>query len=192
MHCESNTTRIHLVRHGETAYNAEKRLQGHTDIPLNDAGKVQAKEAQKKWLEREFTAAYSSDLARAKETLQILLQGQNIAPEEDVRLREQSFGKYEGEVIENVRNLLSKDDPEIEPSQNLIFRMISALEEIAKKHTGGDVLIVSHGGSIRAVLFHLLGLAPETLRTENLGHATFTYTPEGTWTLETMDGIHKR
>ncbi|MCE5293045.1 MAG: histidine phosphatase family protein [Chlamydiales bacterium] len=188
---EATSTCVYLVRHGETEYNQQKRIQGHKDIPLNSIGRMQAQEAKVRWQGIPLVAGYCSDLIRARETLQLLVEGRELPLNEDVRLREQGFGKYEGFLIEDFQQQASPSDVEIEGQHLLLARMLSALEEIAQKHNGEHVLVVSHGGAMRMVLAHILGERYDAFRTENLAHLYLNY-DAGKWSVIEMTGIYRK
>lgn len=84
------------MRHGKTDWNAKHKLQGRTDIPLNDEGREMAEKAREEYKDIHFDVCYCSPLIRAKETAEIVLQGRNIPLITDERLQEMSFGVYEG------------------------------------------------------------------------------------------------
>lgn len=90
---------LYIMRHGKTDWNACHKLQGRTDIPLNDEGRMMAAEAGKKYADIHFDICYSSPLVRAKETAEIFMQGRDVPVYTDDRLIEMGFGIYEG--IEN-------------------------------------------------------------------------------------------
>lgn len=90
---------LYIMRHGKTDWNACHKLQGRTDIPLNDKGRMMAAEAGEKYADIHFDECYSSPLARAKETAEIFLKGRGVPVYTDDRLVEMGFGIYEG--IEN-------------------------------------------------------------------------------------------
>ena len=87
---------LYIVRHGRTDWNDQKRLQGQTDIPLNDTGRAMAKEAGERYADIPFDICFSSPLCRAKETAELLLQGRDVPIRFDDRLKEMAFGEYEG------------------------------------------------------------------------------------------------
>ena len=90
---------LYIMRHGRTDWNVRHKLQGRTDIPLNDEGRMMAAEAGEKYADIHFDECYSSPLARAKETAEIFLKGRGVPVYTDDRLVEMGFGIYEG--IEN-------------------------------------------------------------------------------------------
>lgn len=187
---DQTPTRIYLVRHGETDYNKQKRLQGHTDIPLNHAGRAQAEDAKARWHGVPLAAGYSSDLMRARETLELLVAERDLPLQEDARLREQGYGKYEGLLYSEFQEQATPDDEEIEGTHLLLARHFSALEEIAKNHPASDVIVVSHGGAIRSILSHILDDKETVWRTENLCHLLLHY-DSGTWSVVDMHGISR-
>lgn len=87
---------LYIIRHGQTDWNLQQKLQGRTDIPLNDTGRALAKKAMQEYADIHFDICFCSPLLRAKETAEILLAGRNIPIIEDDRLKEMSFGIYEG------------------------------------------------------------------------------------------------
>lgn len=153
-------TELLLVRHGETDWNFVGRWQGNSDTPLNDAGREQAR-ALADTLER-VDAIYSSDLARARETAEILAERLGLPVHLDVRLRERGFGSWEGltsaEIEErfpdSYRRWRAGHGPgtdDAEPFDAFADRIRSLVEEVLREHPDETVLIVAHGGSIRVV-----------------------------------------
>ena len=157
-------TRLCLVRHGETAWNAERRLQGHTDIPLNAHGIAQAQATAASLAGERFDAAYSSDLARARQTAEAIAGRCLLTPAFDERLRERHYGAFQSLTYDEARARFPDDyhrfetrDPDFalsEGGESLIEfaeRVRSTLEAIAGRHRGGSVLIVTHGGVLDIV-----------------------------------------
>ena len=148
-------TELLLVRHGETDWNAEGRLQGHTDRPLNEYGRRQARGLADELADEELDAIYSSDLARARETAEIVGERLGLPVVLDPDLREKSWGSWEG--------LTPAERQEIElvgeSTEEHAARTLRALRRIAERHPGGRVLVVTHGGSLRRVQVEALGLA---------------------------------
>ena len=157
-------TRLCLVRHGETAWNAERRLQGHTDIPLNAHGIAQAQATAASLAGERFDAAYSSDLARARQTAEAIAGRCLLTPAFDERLRERHYGAFQSLTYDEARERFPDDyhrfetrDPGFtlsEGGESLIEfaeRVRSTLEAIAGRHRGGSVLIVTHGGVLDIV-----------------------------------------
>lgn len=152
-------TRICLVRHGETAWNAERRLQGHIDIPLNDIGLAQARATAASLTNQSFEAAYASDLLRARQTADAIAARCTLQPAIDARLRERHYGVFQALTYDEARARFPEDyqhfesrDPEFvfpgggESLRQFAARIHEALHDIATRHQGGTVLVVTHGG----------------------------------------------
>ncbi len=151
-------TTLHVVRHGETDWNRERRVQGHTDVPLNDEGRRQSLALAKELSATHLDAAYSSDLSRARETARLVIGAGATALVEDPDLREKHFGTWEGLTDDAIRArypqavIGSWGDGETVDAMD--SRVIEAVERIARSHDGGSVLLVTHGGPIRALYRH--------------------------------------
>jgi probable phosphoglycerate mutase len=148
-------TTLLLVRHGETDWNAEGRLQGHTDRSLNDFGRRQARDLAEELAGEPLDAVYSSDLARARETAEIVGARLGLAVVLDHDLREKDWGSWEG-LTPAERALV---DLVGESTERHRERTLAALRRIAKRHPDGRVLVVTHGGSVRRVQAAALGMA---------------------------------
>jgi broad specificity phosphatase PhoE len=153
-------TTLILVRHGETDWNAQHRWQGHSDTPLNDAGRLQAGRLASE-LEH-LDAVYSSDLARARETAEIIAGSLGLEIRLDPRLRERSFGAWEGLTTEEIefsfpdergrwRAGVGAGAPDAEPFEAFAARVSSFVQEVGRRHVDEQVLVVAHGGTIRVV-----------------------------------------
>ena len=157
-----SNTHICFIRHGETTWNAERRVQGHIDIPLNTAGMGQAKRlatalAQTK---HSFDAIYSSDLERALHTANVVANALSLAVHTTPQLRERNVGQLQGLLLSEAPVLL----PEIwqshiareldhdlgggESIRTFHQRMQEVLELLLRQHRGQSILAVSHGGSL--------------------------------------------
>ena len=149
-------TTLLLVRHGETDWNADGRLQGHTDRPLSDYGRRQARKLAAELCGEEIEAIYSSDLARARETAEIVGEQLGLPIELDPELREKDWGNWEGlTAVERDRVEFAGESTEAHQQ-----RMLRALRRIAERHSGdGRVLVVTHGGSVRRVQAAAMGMA---------------------------------
>jgi len=166
-----NYCTLYIVRHGETEWNVQGRLQGHHDIPLNKTGQKQAEELGKILDKVKFAKSFSSDLLRAKETAEIILLKKKIAVETTKLLRERFFGKFEGrlwredkeyqKLLKDFENLskeekkVRKPYPDMESDEDLMNRLIPFLREVAVAYPGKNVLIATHGGVVRIFLNHL-------------------------------------
>lgn len=150
---------LYVIRHGKTDWNAKHKLQGRTDIPLNDEGREMAMAANKEYSDINFDVCYCSPLTRAKETAKLLLAGRDVPIIYDERLCEMSFGIYEGiensfETPEHPANIIWFHPEEYttafegaESFDDLFERTGAFLKEIAYPlvEQGKDVLIVGHG-----------------------------------------------
>jgi broad specificity phosphatase PhoE len=167
-------TTILLARHGESDWNRSRRWQGHADRPLTDLGRRQARELAERLASTELDAVYSSDLQRARETAEIVASGRGLAVNELPALREVDVGSWSGltrtEAAERFPDAYKRweeggegwDDGET--YEQLGDRIIGAVRRIAADHPGERVLVVTHGGSIRAVHADALGLDIHTYR----------------------------
>jgi alpha-ribazole phosphatase/probable phosphoglycerate mutase len=164
-----------LVRHGETEWNAVGRMQGQTDIPLSDVGRAQASRTGQRLASVSFGAAYASDLSRASETAAILLDEGRPVVTHDEDLREVHYGAAEGRTWADLRSVDAElyryiggltQDVDYAPAggesvRQLFDRQLRFVGRTAQMQTSGDVLVVAHGGSLRALAITLIGLEPE-------------------------------
>lgn len=167
----------YLVRHGETEWNAQERIQGQTDIPLSNVGRGQAARTAERLAGHGFGAVYASDLDRAQETAQIIVSRlPEPGPEVRLRpsLREIAYGVLEGERWEEVRAFTGElrdstgtyHDLDMKPEEGESFRELldrlgGFARELEASHPDEDALVVSHGGALRALAVGLLGLPPD-------------------------------
>jgi broad specificity phosphatase PhoE len=149
-------TTLLLVRHGETDWNADGRLQGQTDRPLSDFGRRQAQQLAEELRGEELEAVYSSDLARARETAEIVGERLGLPVVFDPDLREKDWGTWEGlTTVERDRVEFVGESTEAHQE-----RTLRALRRISERHPGAErVLVVTHGGSMRRVQTAALGMA---------------------------------
>lgn len=152
-------TRICLVRHGETDWNAERRLQGHIDVPLNATGAAQARATAANLTEHEFSAVYTSDLRRARQTAAEAARALALEPRPEPRLRERHYGHFQGLTYaeaqtrypEGYRRFHERDPSyafgeDGESLEEFAARIRAALETLAARHPGEQILVVTHGG----------------------------------------------
>ncbi len=180
----NNYCTIYFVRHGLTDWNKKGLVQGHTDIPLNSEGEAQANGLALELKDIEFDKAFSSDLLRAKRTAEIITLEHQLKIETAEVLREREFGVIEGksnERVKEIQRIISsleeskrfsyKHHPSIESDEELISRLLPFLREIAVSYAGKSVLVVSHGGPIRAMLIHLgIGTYEDEIKIANLAY----------------------
>jgi len=148
-------TELYLVRHGETDWNAARRIQGRTDIPLNDEGRAQARRAAELLARRRWDAVYSSPLSRAHETAEIIAGHLGLDGVTDVDdLVERDYGDAEGMSFEQIEALYPEGvrAPGQETRAAVAARVVPALLALAERHPGERLVVVSHGGAIRSVL----------------------------------------
>jgi broad specificity phosphatase PhoE len=144
-----------LVRHGETDWNASGRLQGHTDRPLNDYGRRQARELADRLGDDGIAAIYASDLSRAKETAEIVGARLGLPVVIDADLRERNWGSWEG-LTPSERDAVAFEG---ETPREHRDRLMRAVRRIAERHPAQRVLVVTHGGSMRRVQAAVTGIA---------------------------------
>jgi probable phosphoglycerate mutase len=172
-------TTILLARHGETDWNSEGRWQGHADQPLNDAGREQARELAESLAGRAIDVVYSSDLVRAHETALIVGDRLGLPVEIDAGLREVDVGDWAGRLVTEIEAADPKGFARWregrkgwnggESYEEMGERVVAAVLRLAARHEGQTVLIVSHGGSIRACRATAAGLDYAASRVAAIG-----------------------
>jgi broad specificity phosphatase PhoE len=194
-----------LLRHGETDWNAERRIQGVSDQPLNAVGIAKAKALIPPLEGRPIAAVYSSALSRARETAEILAKGLGGLPvREDGRLAELDQGDLEGMVISEIQERHNgfwkvwRDRPGDarvpggESLPELQARAWAAVEEIRDRHPEEMVVAVSHNLTITTLLCRVLGLDLNAMRRIRQHNATINlieYDPARDWTIVTMNAL---
>lgn len=165
-------TRILLARHGETEWNRLGRWQGHADPPLNDTGRRQAATLAEQLAADSISAVYSSDLRRASETAAIVAERLGLAVIERRALREIDVGSWSGLTRDEVRArypegftrwLAGEIGHDGETREELTRRVVAEVGSIAAEHPDEQVLVVTHGGAIRALRRHAAGDPGESL-----------------------------
>jgi len=189
-------TRICLVRHGETEWNAEGRVQGQTDIPLSATGLAQAKAAAAALARHDFSAIYSSDLMRVTQTAEPTVRRMALPLQLDVGLRERHFGIFERMLYTEVRERhpehyarFRDKDPafDFETGESLTTfseRAVAAVRRIVERHPGEQALVFTHGGVLEMVYRHVkvLGLSSERdFGTPNAGLNWIEISSTGAW-----------
>ena len=156
-----------LWRHGQTIWNAERRFQGQTDIPLDDTGEAQAEYAARRLATLRPDAIFSSDLTRAAGTAAPLARLTGLAVTLDKDLRERSGGSWEGltdrEIAERYpAERASWNPPDGEPTTAVADRVAAALRRVADTVAdGGLAVVVSHGAALRLGMARILGLTED-------------------------------
>lgn len=164
----NNLATFYIVRHGNTLWNKQNLIQGHSDSPLTEEGISQAKELAKELKKIKFDLIFSSDLLRAKRTAEIIALENKLAIQTNKLLRERYYGQFEGKprkefdkwdeimdklTIEEQYRFKSADD--VESDEEMMTRFLSLLRETAIANPRKRILIVTHGGVMRALLIKL-------------------------------------
>lgn len=159
---------IYMVRHGETLWNNTMRFQGASDIALSDTGIAQAEKLAESFTNKNFIAIYSSDLQRAFKTADIVAKRKGLEVIKEPLIKEMSFGEWEGlngkqinEKWPGSLDVFFEDPKNFDPPGGESFfqmqkRVCGAFYNICARHIENDILIVSHGGTIRAILADIL------------------------------------
>jgi probable phosphoglycerate mutase len=157
------STTLLLIRHAETAWNAEHRIQGQLDIPLSPLGIAQSARLAECLSDEPIDAVYSSELSRAWLTAAPLAERHGLQVSAEPRLRERSFGYFEGLTLDEIAQRHPEDfarwrarDPAWqmdggESGQQLIDRVLDAIADIAARHSGRTAVLISHGGVLDVV-----------------------------------------
>ena len=197
------STEFIVVRHGETIWNTQKRLQGHQDSPLTPLGLQQADAVAERLTTEKFDALYSSDLPRAIRTAETIAKriAHTILP--DPRLRERNYGLFEGLTTVEIAERFPKDyqrflarerDYQIPSGESLADkyrRVIACIEDLASRHPEQRVIIVTHGGVLSDLLRWALDIPmdrPLHFKLYNASLNTF-FSEDGRWLLGTWGEI---
>lgn len=198
-------TRVIAVRHGETAWNLDTRIQGQLDIELNDTGLWQARCVARALEEESIAAIYASDLARAWQTADAIARPRGLTITTDAGLRERAFGTFEGRTFADIdarspeqARLWRTRDPEFAPEGGeslLTFRerITSTAHRIAALHPGGLVVMVAHGGVMDVLYRDATGQGLQAPRTWELSNAAINrllWTPQGFTLVGWADTAH--
>jgi len=155
---EQHSTRLIVVRHGETAWNVDTRMQGHVDIELNEHGRWQAEQLALALADEGVQAVYSSDLSRARDTAAAFTERAGLALQVEPGLRERAFGEFEGLTYPEIAQRWPEQarrwrerDPSYGPAggetlQQFYTRCVAVGESLAARHRGQLILLVAHGG----------------------------------------------
>ena len=165
-------TSLIFVRHGETEWNQNGRWQGHTDVPLSDVGREQARRLARR-LQKEgaiLDQIYASDLGRALETAQIVAEAYGLPVHPLFELREMNLGSWSGLTSDQIRERFPEDwarhrsredfrrGEHGETLGEMRTRMLQTVERLAAEHPGQRLLVVTHGGPIRVLADHIAQL----------------------------------
>ncbi len=187
-------TRVIAIRHGETAWNVDTRIQGSLDIALNERGRQQALQVARALSHEPIAAIYSSDLWRAHDTAVAIGNAVGLEPVPTEGLRERMFGIFEGKTFAEIEELWPdlaarwrRREPDFCPEggeslTTFKYRIEQCVSRLAAKHSGQQIVVVGHGG-VNDVLYRAaMRLALDAPRTWSLGNAEINrllWSPEG-------------
>jgi probable phosphoglycerate mutase len=189
-----NATRIIAIRHGETDWNVDTRIQGHLDIGLNETGRLQARRVAQALANEPIKAIYSSDLLRAWDTARAISEATGGALQAHTGLRERHFGVLQGRTFGEIEltdpeqsRLWRKRDPDWAPEggESLVQvseRIARAAFELGQRHIGEQIVLVAHGGIMDALYRAATGQTVQAPRSWKLGNAAINrllWTPAG-------------
>ena len=198
-----SATTLVLVRHGETAWNAAGRIQGHTDVALNGLGVAQAEALGRRLAREGFDAVYSSDLVRAFHTARPAVPDPDRTIIKDRRLRERHLGVLQGLTGEEAmagqpaawKAFKSRDsDLELAGGESLgefSRRIVDFIEDVLDRHAGSRILLVTHGGVLDAAYRHATGMPLSALRTFPIYNASVNVITHdsGRWKIEAWGDV---
>lgn len=176
---------LYLIRHGQTAWNQERRVMGKQPIGLNETGKLQVQQLANSLRDLEIDELYVSPLQRTLETADILLQTRNITARINDSLREIEYGVWVGKTFDELRNVDHYVDPYANPDQPVcelgesLFqvrdRAVEFIENLRHQKDKGRLMLVSHADWIKTVVLHYLELPLTQIRKLRIDNASMTY-----------------
>jgi len=196
-------TQVIIVRHGETLWNIKGIRQGHLDSPLTESGIAQASALGERLKRERFSALYSSDLGRAVQTARMIAESTGHEIVTDARLRERHLGIFQGLSADEMKqkhpeeyrlNRSLSPDYVISGGESImqqVARNIACLNEVAEKHPGETIVLVTHGGVLSGLFRHTFSIpfgAPRRFEFVNAGLNTFVY-QGGDWFLQTWGDV---
>lgn len=196
-------TQVIIVRHGQTQWNIKGVRQGHLDSPLTEKGLAQAGALGERLAREKFTVLYSSDLGRAVQTAQLICEATGHTIVTDARLRERHLGIFQGLNAEEIKERYPEEYrlhrtrspdyviPGGESMHQQVERNVACLREIAEKHAGEIIAVVTHGGVLSGLFRHIFAIpfqAPRRFEFVNASLNLFTY-EEGHWILQTWGDV---
>ncbi|MBK8073149.1 MAG: histidine phosphatase family protein [Ramlibacter sp.] len=180
----AEAVRVLAIRHGETAWNVDTRIQGQLDIPLNDNGRWQAQRLARALASRDpIDTVYTSDLLRAWDTARAVSDAAGVALVLDEGLRERGFGVFEGQTFAEIEARWPQEsqrwrqrDPHWAPEggeslSQMRERVLATLARLAAAHRGEQIVLVAHGGVMDMLYREATGLGLQAPRTWQLGNA---------------------
>jgi probable phosphoglycerate mutase len=198
-----STTEFIVLRHGETAWNAEGRIQGHLDSPLNEEGLAQALLVGDRLARESFSQLYSSDLGRALQTAQPIADHSGRPVLADARLRERNLGVFQGHTgaqcerrwPKHYARFRSRDPDQVIPAgesaRQLYERVKDVFTTLAREHMGERLVLVTHGGVLDALYRFVLGIALEQPREFPIYNASLNvvHLDDARWSIERWGDI---
>ena len=190
----AQATRILAIRHGETLWNVDSRIQGHLDIGLNDTGRWQAERLGLALKDEPIAAIYASDLSRAHDTALAVSRHTGVPVQAEPGLRERSFGEFEGRTFAEIETELPAQaqrwrqrDPTFTPAggESLLMleaRVLSVAARLASQHPGEQIALFAHGGVMDILYRAATRLDLQAPRTWALGNTAVNrllWSPEG-------------
>ena len=195
--CGLSVQRIFIVRHGETAYNRARRFQGFLPIPLNETGRDQAQRLGSYLQQTQIDCVYTSDLTRCTETAELVCGDRSIDIIHDERLREHNLGQFQGLTRDQIADLYplefmrwrSNDAYVVPGGESRVMlrkRVITAWQDIISTCSGEQIMLVSHGGSIRQLLTAVFG--DEVLASTRITNTSLTIIArtDDSWAMEKL------
>ncbi len=187
-------TRVIAIRHGETAWNVDTRIQGQLDVPLNERGREQARRLGEAMRHETVDAIYTSDLSRAHQTANAVAQRAGLAVIPESGLRERGFGIFEGSTFKEIEERWPeqsqrwrKRDPDFGPEggetlAGFYERAVGVATSLSARHAGQTIVLVAHGGVMDCLYRAASRISLQAPRTWHLGNASINrllYTPRG-------------
>jgi len=198
-------TRIIAIRHGETAWNVDTRIQGQLDITLNMTGLMQAGRVAQALADEDIDAIYASDLLRAWQTANAIAHATDSPLSANTGLRERGFGLFEGKTFAEIETLWPEESqrwrkrepdwapPGGESLADMRHRVQHTVSSLAQLHLGGQIVLVAHGGVMDMLYRLATGQELQAPRTWHLGNAAINrllWTPEGFTLVGWADTTH--
>jgi probable phosphoglycerate mutase len=190
----ADITHVIAIRHGETAWNVETRIQGQLDVPLNERGRDQARRLSQALSSEKLDAVYASDLSRARETARAVAHRAGVPVIHEQGLRERGFGLFEGFTFQEIERRWPEQsrrwrrrDPEYGPEggetlAGFYQRAVAAATALATAHRGQTIALVAHGGVMDCLYRAASRIALNAPRTWHLGNASINrllHSPQG-------------
>jgi probable phosphoglycerate mutase len=196
-------TQVIIIRHGETEWNIANIRQGHLDSPLTEQGIAQARALARRLSREHFRLIYSSDLGRAMQTAEIIAAATGHDIVSDPRLRERHLGIFQGLSSDEIKERYPQEYslhrslgpdyviPSGESVRQQVARNLSCLNEVAAKHPGEAIVVITHGGVLSGLFRHTFSIpfeAPRRFEFTNAGLNVF-ICEEGNWFLQTWGDL---